>query len=297
MSTIQGGAYPVYAWRVAMPATEITLIIDGSPVGTEEVPAATLWGYGPTAGDAVHGPDRVIGYLADLIEGKYAEVDEAFGRVRVGQAAATTAGHPRPSIQLTLASSATSVAIEWADPAVGRMYGLVVDESDRTQFQGFLTGWLSLGAINGAGYWAPSSIVYREEQDTSYARETRATPFTTPSEDGDGIDHVYYGEARSTELEHDFVEAANVFRFRAANELFAQRAGRSVLDRQNLLEHLLEAGARGETVRIYRGAGTAYEPSRIVAEAARSVQGIAQRTSGTGVRYRCLVPLRVLEES
>lgn len=296
MSTIQGGAFPVYAWQAQLPPAAPDLLIDAVSVGTVDLDPGPLWGYGPTGADAVHDETRVIGYVAQQVA-DLAAVSSAVGRVRVGASADTTAGHPRPILSLTLAASASTVELQWPDPAVARLYGIPVSVAGFSSLVGAETEWSTFGSINGAGYWAPSSIVAREEQDLSIARETRATPFSTPDEDGDGIDHVYYGEARSTEIEHDFVEAANVFLFRAENQLFASRAGRNALDRSNLLEQLLDAGARGHTIRIYRAAGQSYQPARIVSDAARSVRGIAQRVTGAGVRYRCLVPLRLLVES
>jgi hypothetical protein len=73
---------------------------------------------------------------------------------------------------------------------------------------------------------------------------------------GLSTDVVNWGQVADIEVKSTLFPAANAFVWYAQQQIYAQKAGRSVNDPNNILEKMLEAAATGVDFRIYEQAAT-----------------------------------------
>jgi len=219
--------YPLITWQVAAPQFTTT-------VGTEG--GSTVWGYGYSA-TAIPAANT----LASII---YTALDNAGATfITVGYNVENTTGPSLgPASIYWEYDAASPIVFTFSSLADAAVYGF-----DST-YVVFASGTVVAGEApyNAAGLWAPSGV----SGDVTRTTKQRAA---VSSSDMSGLttDIVNWGHIADIEVRSTLLPVANAFVWYATQAIYAQKAGRSVNDPNNIFEVMLQAASTGVEFRIY----------------------------------------------
>jgi len=225
--------FPLVTWQVYAPLFSTTA---GTAGGT------TVWGYG-YSGTSTPPLDTLAGIIWTALDNAGATF------INVSYNVNNTTGPDlfRASLywEYDAASPITFFFSSLADAAV---YGF---DSTTVTFPG--SGGTEFGSApyNAAGLWAPSGVsgnLVRMVSQRAAASSSEMSGLST--------DVVNWGAVADIELRSTLFPAANAFTWYATQQVYAQKAQRSVDDPNNILEKMLAAAAAGVTFRLYQQAST-----------------------------------------
>jgi len=233
--------FPLATWAVYRPGFSVT-----TSSGSGSASAALVYGFGVSnvnAGTAAN--DSLAGSFREALLATSATtgITAATAVYEYQQGTAPASGYL--TCKYTLNQTATITFANAADmkimgfaPTLGFSITIVASAIKTTDY-------------NVDGFWAPCGVA------GDVRRITRQRAAASSSEmSGAATDVVNWGEVADLDFMSTAFPAANLTRWFAATQVYADAAGRNVNDPNNTFEGLLAAAATGVDFRIYRQATT-----------------------------------------
>lgn len=238
--------FPIITWQVTAPAFTVT-----NAVGSVSVPAVNgKWGFGVSSLTAPYPAetDTVAEYLA-------AQMTAAAlpGPVSLGISAISTfnfTNNTSPALSpltFTLSTaSASAITLTFSTLADAAVYGFASTTVSIDDGSVATTSTFNVG-----GVWMPCGV----SGDVTRTTKQRAA---SSSSDMSGLstDIVNWGHVADIDVRSTLFPVANAFVWYAGQSIYATKAGRNVLDPNNILEVMLQAASTGVEFRIYEQAST-----------------------------------------
>jgi len=238
--------FPLITWQVTAPAA--TWTETGSSPSPGINAATGKWGFDVSTATAngFATTDSATGYLGDAIDALGAGITIFTQFLYTNNTTASISPlFARYGYQSTSGGTLTFATL--ADAAV---YGFASTTVTFAPTSGSSTGYVTTD-YNVGGIWAPCGV----SGDVTRTTKQRAA---VSSSDMSGLttDIVNWGHVADIEVRSTLFPVANAFVWYATQAIYAQKAGRSVNDPNNILEVMLQAASTGVDFRIYEQAAT-----------------------------------------
>lgn len=236
--------FPLVTWQVAL--SGVTAQVLGTPYNVADV---TGYGFGVsnlgTAEASV-----TVGTVEGSIAGNFvAALNAAIPGTPVSVTYVYDYGNGPSLSPLTLrfvvTGGADDVLINFGSDAMAAVLGFP------SQYALLVAGAATFTYYNVGGVWAPCGVsgnLVRMVSQRAAASSSEMSGLST--------DVVNWGAVADIELRSTLFPAANAFTWYASQQVYAQKAQRSVDDPNNILEKMLAAAAAGVTFRLYQQAST-----------------------------------------
>jgi hypothetical protein len=237
--------FPLVTWQVTVPSFRV---FRGAT--TYDSPVATLWGFETTNTAGAAAATSLAGFLA-------AQITAAPGLAAVASASYVYSNTFAPAqspmlYDLTVIDGAGALSVNFYTAAAAAVFGLVGFGPVVTFPASGGAGTVTRSTFNVGGLWMPCGVA-------GDVRRTTTQRAAVSSSDMSGLttDIVNWGAVADVEFIASAFPAANLTRWYASTQIYANAANRDVDDPNNTLEGMLAAAATGVTFRIYREAATA----------------------------------------
>jgi hypothetical protein len=230
--------FPLVTWQVDVPS--FTIFRGAS---TYPSPDATLWGFETSnAATGAAAATSLAGFLAAQMTASGLSITASANYVY-----SNSFGPAMSPLAYDLTITGAAFGILFASTAQAEMFGQV-GTGPSVPFAAGVTR----SAYNVGAAWMPNGVA-------GDVRRTTTQRAAVSSSDMSGVttDVVNWGAIADVEMIASAFPAANLTRWYAATQIYADAAGRDVADPNNTLEGMLAAAATGVTFRIYREAATA----------------------------------------
>jgi hypothetical protein len=229
--------FPLITWQVAAPQFTTT-------AGTEG--GIMAWGYGYSGVIGTPPADTLAGIIWTALD------NAGTTYLNVGIDVTNTTGpNLGPAVIYWEYESPAPITFTFASLADAAVYGF--DSTTVTFPASTIPQPTQFGqtTYNAAGLWAPSGV----SGDVTRTTKQRAA---VSSSDMSGLttDIVNWGHVADIEVRSTLFPVANAFVWYATQSIYAQKAGRSVNDPNNILEVMLQAASTGVDFRIYEQEAT-----------------------------------------
>ena len=230
--------FPLIAWQVTVPSFRV---FRGAT--TYDSPVATLWGF--ETSNSVTGAaaaTSLAGFLAAQMTASGLSITASAKYVY-----SNTFGPAMSPLAYDLTITGAAFGILFASTEQAALFGQV----GLGPSVPFVAG-TTRSPYNVGGAWMPNGVA-------GDVRRTTTQRAAVSSSDMSGLttDIVNWGAVADVEFIASAFPAANLTRWYAATQIYANAANREVDDPNNTLEGMLAAAATGVTFRIYREAATA----------------------------------------
>lgn len=233
--------FPLVTWQVDVPSFRVF-----RGASTYDSNAATLWGFATTNTAGAAAATSLAGYLAQEITASGLATASAS---YVYSNAVAPANSPM-LYDLTVTSGSGALSVNFFTAAAAAVFGLLGLGSVVT-FPASSLGTVTRSTFNVDGLWMPCGVSGDVRRFTSQRAAVSSSDMS-----GLSTDVVNWGQIADIELLASAFPAANLTRWYAAIQVYANAAQRDVDDPNNTLEGMLSAAASGRTFRIYREAAT-----------------------------------------
>jgi len=231
--------FPLITWQVTAPAFNVDN--GGSPV---PFASATLWGFEINNTSTLYPTGTSL--AGRIIDAIYA-VGGTLNSASYNIVNSTNPSLSALTVTFNVNCHGNSILLDFGTNANAAVYGF----SSASVLFGPGAAVVLTTTYNPAGVWAPCGV----SGDVTRTTKQRAA---VSSSDMSGLttDIVNWGHVADIEVRSTLFPVANAFVWYATQAIYAQKAGRSVNDPNNILEKMLEAAATGVEFRIYEQAAT-----------------------------------------
>lgn len=271
--------FPIFSWLYSFPVGTVTVVANGI-TSSDTTGVIDTYGFG-TNGGSVAEPNPSSNSAGEWFGGIVSTIGGGVASGVWTYVTGSTGAYPkiRVNIETTGATSTAptlSVTTELAE-ALGITGTVTATALAATP----TTSWrFEFGPT--AGLWAPANLTVAD------IRDDEAQVWATAATSGIAASVVQWGEGRvKRAITVPYVAGANVMLYRRQDSTFADAAGVSASNANNLLEGLFTAAQDGKSIRTYRtldeyrtGRLVNTEFLRSIRSAITGVDGLADRLVG-----------------